>query len=145
MLRRHPPRPGGRAVQAVHPLRRHLPCPRSAPPVAQEPLVRRLSPSRGSNLERPLYFLLNAEGTICAGRVWQGDCILLFTSDAAATAFADLEGVEVRPPLVFSHGRSEFLRQAGRSFGQGYIGGLIDPIPGTRETDFVSFDVDRRS
>jgi hypothetical protein len=76
--------------------------------------------------------------------VWQGNCILLFTSPDAAAAFANWSGVEAQPPLVFSRSRSEFLLQAGRAFGRGFIGGLIDLTPDAGETEFVGFDVDRR-
>jgi hypothetical protein len=95
-------------------------------------------------LDRPLYYLLNADGALCVGQVWQGECVLLFTSPAAAAAFADSAGVEARPSLVFSRSRAEFLMQARRSFGQGFIGGLIDPSTQIGETAFLGFDVDRR-
>jgi len=97
-----------------------------------------------SRLDRPLYCLLTAKDTIGAGRVWQGICVLLFTSPALVAAFADWSGVEARPPVVFSRSRPEFLRQARRSFEKGFIGGLIDPTPGTGQTAFLGFDVDRR-
>lgn len=104
-------------------------------------------PSRAaarSQLDRPLFCLLQADGALCAAQVRQGVCVLLFTSAAAATAFADSVGIAVRPPRVFSRGRAEFLTQAGRSAREGFIGGLIDTLDGARETAFLGFDVDRR-
>jgi len=95
-----------------------------------------------SRLGRTLYCLQTAEGAICAGRVWQGTCLLLFTSPAAASAFADMSGVEAWPPLVFSRNPSEFWTQAVRCFGRGFIGGLIDPIAGIGKTELLEFDVD---
>jgi hypothetical protein len=107
-------------------------------------VARTASEAFRSRLERPLYFLRDLQGAICAAQVWQGDCILLFTSKAVAMAFADLGGAEVQPPFTFSRHRSEFLTQAVRSSGQGFIGGLIDLAPGARETAFVGFDVGPR-
>jgi hypothetical protein len=95
-----------------------------------------------SHLCRTLYCLQTAEGAICAGRVWQGMCLLLFTSPVAASAFADMSGVEAWPPLVFSRSPSEFLTQAGRCFGRGFIGGLIDPIAGIGKTELLEFDIE---
>lgn len=95
-------------------------------------------------LDGPLYCLLDAEGALCTGQVWQGECVLLFTSPAAAAAFAVSTEVQAQSPRVFSRSRPEFLTQAGRSFEQGLIGGLIDPTARTGETAFLGFDVDRR-
>jgi hypothetical protein len=95
-------------------------------------------------LDRPLYYLLNADGTTCTGRVWQGECVLLFTSPGAAATFAGSAGVEAQPSHVFSRSRTEFLTQARRSFGEGFIGGLIDPTTQIGETEFLGFDVDQR-
>jgi hypothetical protein len=95
----------------------------------------------GSHLNRTFYHLRTAEGVICAGQVWQGMCLLLFTSPDAAAAFVDSTAIEARPPLIFSRSRSEFLAQAGRCFGQGFIGGLIDPSTRTGQTEFLGFDV----
>jgi hypothetical protein len=85
--------------------------------------------------------LQTAEGDLCAGRVWQGACLLLFTSPAAASAFADFNGVEAWPPLIFSRDLPEFLTQAGRCFGRGFIGGLIDPGTAVGKTELLVFDV----
>jgi hypothetical protein len=95
-----------------------------------------------SRLGRTLYCLQTAEGAICAGRVCQGTCLLLFTSPAAASAFADMNGVEAWPPLVFSRSPSEFWAQALRCFGRGFIGGLIDPIAEIGKTELLDFDID---
>jgi hypothetical protein len=94
-------------------------------------------------LDRPLYYLLNARDAVCAWQVWQGECVLLFTSSNAAATFADSSGIQDRPPLVFSSSRSEFLTRAGRYFEQGFIGGLIDPTVGPGQTAFVGFEVGR--
>jgi hypothetical protein len=156
MRRRQPPRP---RPEAPDPPRRaprfagsrRLPLlARYTPPVRPERLPREkpVAPLRLTDprlrLDRPLYYLLNAEGGICVGQVWQGECVLLFTSPGAAVRFAEAAGVEARPSLVFSRSRSEFLMQARRSFGEGFIGGLIDPTTETGETAFLGFDVDRR-
>jgi hypothetical protein len=97
-----------------------------------------------SYLDRPLYLLLTAEGDVHVGQVWQGTCLLLFTSPDSAAAFVSSSDGAGRPPLVFSRSRAEFLTQAGRAFGQGYIGGLVDLMPDVVATDFVGFDIDRR-
>jgi hypothetical protein len=142
MMRRQPPRPRLEApvrplFRQIHPIRRErVSCEKLvAVPTRTDPRVR---------LDRPLYYLLNADGGVCAGRVWQGECVLLFTSPAAAATFAGSADVEARPSLVFSRSRSEFLMQARRSFGEGFIGGLIDPTTQIGETAFLGFDVDRR-
>jgi len=93
----------------------------------------------GSHPDRTLYCLRTAEGDVCAGEVWQGTCLLLFTSPAAANAFATWAGVAARPPLVFSRCPAEFLTQAGRCFGRGFIGGLIDPGTGPGKTVLLAF------
>lgn len=98
-----------------------------------------------SRLSRTLYCLRTVEGSICAGRIWHGTCLLLFTSPAAASAFADMSGVEAWPPLVFSRNPAEFWTQAGRCFGRGFIGGLIDPIPGIERPEWLEFNVDAPS
>jgi hypothetical protein len=156
MRHRQPPRPRPAAPDA--PRRAHSEAgPRRVSPLSgetclvrhagvprQQPLaLLRLTDPR-LRLDRPLYYLLNADGAICAGRVWQGECVLLFTSPATAARFADSAGVEAQPSHVFSRSRSEFLTQARRSFGEGFIGGLIDPTTQIGETAFLGFDVDRR-
>jgi hypothetical protein len=70
--------------------------------------------------------------------------LLLFTSPAAANDFADASRVETRPPLVFSRSRAEFLMQARRCFGRGFIGGLIDPVIESGNTEFLGFDAEPR-
>jgi hypothetical protein len=97
-----------------------------------------------SYLGRTFYHLRTAEGAICAGQVWQGRCLLLFTSPATAAAFAEVSGIEARPPLLFSRSRSEFLAQAGQCFRAGFIGGLIDPSSGNERTEFLGFEVEHR-
>jgi hypothetical protein len=87
---------------------------------------------------------LNAQNVLCSARIYHGECVLLFTSSAAVAAFADSSGVKAGVTLVFSRSRSEFLTQADRSFGQGFIGGLIDLTAVSGHTAFVGFDVDRR-
>jgi hypothetical protein len=144
MLLRRPRQRRRRGGGPVRPLCRLTQLHRSeavpeATPVA---LPARLIP--GSHLGRTLYHLRTAEGATCAGRVWQGECLLLFTSQTAATAFVAATGLEARPPLIFSRSRSEFLTQAGRCFGQGFIGGLIDPSAGPGKTEFLGFDVEQR-
>src|SRR5690242_7097497 len=101
MLRRRPPQPKQRAGAFARPLRRH--------PESREPeLVRRetrvVLPTAsvpGAYLSRTFYHLRTAEGAICAGQVWQGRCLLLFTSPTSAAAFAHSTGVRTRPPLIF--------------------------------------------
>ena len=132
MLHRRPPRPRRRLARSARPLR-----------VMAAVLAPRPGPE--APLTRTLYHLRTAEGAVCAGRVRQGKCLLLFTSPAGAMAFAAETGVETRPPLIFSRSRAEFLAQAGRCFGQGFIGGLIDPRTGPGKTEFLGFDVEQRS
>jgi hypothetical protein len=97
-----------------------------------------------SRLDQTLYYLVDRDGAVCAGRVRQGRCLLLFTSSATATHFADGDGIDSPAPAVFSRSRREFLTRARRSFGDGFIGGLIDPTTQPGETTFLGFDVDRR-
>ena len=142
MMRRQPPRsqPG----VTVRPLSRHPRLVRCERDADEEPVALPVLSDPRTRLDRPLYCLLDAAGALCAGQVWQGECVLLFTSPAAAATFARSAGFEVRPPQVFSRGRSEFLKQARGSFRQGFIGGLIDPTTRTGEIAFLGFDVDRR-
>jgi hypothetical protein len=140
-MRRHPPRPRPEAPIRPLPRRTRLVRPERVPREKPAALPT-LAPTQ-ARLDRPLYCLLTAADTICAGRVWQGRCVLLFTSPAAAIGFADWTGVDAQPPIVFSRSHSEFLTQARRSFGQGFIGGLIDPTIRLGETAFLGFDVGR--
>jgi hypothetical protein len=133
-----------RAGAVAHPMSRRVQVVRLQPGAKEMPVALPSLTLHGSHLDRLLLVLLNTEGDICAGRVLQGDCILLFTSEVAAAAFADQTGVEARPPLVFSRSRQEFLLQARRSSAQGFVGALIDPNADARETAFVGFHVDRR-
>jgi hypothetical protein len=94
-----------------------------------------------TNLCQTLYYLRTPEGDVCAGRVRQGLCLLLFTSHAAASAFADFRGVEAWPPLVFSRSRTEFQTQAAFCFGRGFLGGLLDAGLGRDQTVLVPFDL----
>ncbi len=77
-------------------------------------------------------------------RLSQGECLLLFTSLAAAAAYAAISELGIVAASVFSRTRPEFLAQASRSFGRGFIGGLIDLTVGRGGTAFVGFDIDRR-
>jgi hypothetical protein len=141
MLRRQPPAARRRAALRGPLLCRHPRSPRPGPAHSETPAVLPLRTLSGPYLVRTLYYLRTADGAICAGQVWQGRCLLLFTSPAAAVAFAESSGVETASPLIFSRSRSEFLSQAGRCLGQGYIGGLIDPRGGTGRTAFLGFTV----
>jgi len=144
MLRRRPPQPKQRADVFVRPMRRYT---GSNPPESvrsETPVSIPTASGPGAPLGRTFYHLRTAEGAICAGQVWQGRCLLLFTSQTAAAAFADSTGVETRPPFIFSRSRSEFLAQARRCFGEGFIGGLIDTMGETGKTEFLGFDVERQ-
>jgi hypothetical protein len=128
-----------------------LPRPRHSPSLRPERLARERAtglpprPVETAYLDRTFYHLRTAAGDLCAGRVWQGRCLLLFSSPRTAAAFAERTGVESGALLIFSCRRSEFLTQAAQCFGQGFIGGLIDARDGTGKTEFLSFDVARHS
>jgi hypothetical protein len=111
---------------------------------SEQPTLGRTAGGSRFRLDRPLYCLLTADGAVCAGQVCEGECLLLFTSPAAASGFGEWTGIETRPPVVFSRSRAEFLAQARRSFGQSFIGGLVDPSSRLGEMVFLGFDVDPR-
>jgi hypothetical protein len=144
MLRRRPPQPKQRAGVSVRPMRRQTGSYQSEPILRVTPVVFPTASVPGAQLARTFYHLRTVEGAICAGQVWQGRCLLLFTSQTAAAAFAYSTGVQTRPPLIFSRSRSEFLAQARRCFGEGFIGGLIDLGGGTGKSEFLGFDVERQ-
>src|SRR5215213_7459474 len=125
MLYRRPPRRRERLEATASPRRRRTRSRRSRPGAGRAATGRWSLRTPASHLGRTFYCLRTPEGDICAGRVRQGTCLLLFTSPAAASAFADFRGVEAWPPLVFSRSPSEFQTQAAQCFGRGYVGGLV--------------------